>query len=181
MTDKERKIIHERLYGTFKKYQGLEPENIKKELNDKFCQHFTVDIIQNHQYSIDLLKQTIEEKNEEDVEYMINIILHFGYFNEICLIVAPLLIEPWHHMHDMIAMNLEFEENPNTVEYLYKGAKYRCENLDYESDYCEFNRKCIWGLWKIGTKEAIEKIKNLTNCTNEIIRNHAINMLNGKG
>ncbi len=177
MTENERKMIDNRLYGTFEKYNGMEPQQIKKDLDDKFCKEFTVNPIENHEYLIELLKQAIEEKDKYDIESIVALIAHFGYYAEILDLIGPLLTEPWHHMHDSIAMGLEFEANPKTINYLYQGAQYRCENLEYESDYCEFNRKCIWGLWKIGTEDAIEKIRSLSSFPNEVIKNHALAML----
>ena len=81
-------------------------------------------------------------------------------------------VQPWHHLHDRIAGILEFNASENIIEYLYKGALYSCDNLEYESDYCEFNRKCLYALAKIGTKESINYIKEVLKNGNDIVYEH---------
>ena len=100
---------------------------------------------------------------------MISLFEHFELTCYIDEIIAPLLIQPWHHFHDTIARILEYDKNEKTIDFLFKGATYTCDNLDYESDYCGFNRKCIYALLKIGTKQAIDNIKQITCYKNKII------------
>lgn len=60
---------------------------------------------------------------------------------------------------------------------MYKGALYSCDNLEYESDYCGFNRKCLYALAKIGTNESINFIKEVIKNGNHIVSNYAKKIL----
>lgn len=173
MNNNERKWICWRLIDNWERYEGQEPVHVKKRLDNKFCKKFTVNPIENPQYVVDLLVIAISEQNEDDLDLLLSLFEHFEITSYIDEIIAPLLISPWHHFHDRIAGILEFDKNEKTLDLLFKGATYTCDNLDYESDYCGFNRKCIYALLKIGTDKAIQCIKELTDCENEIIANIA--------
>ena len=60
---------------------------------------------------------------------------------------------------------------------IYNTALYCCDNLEYESDYCGFNRKCLYALAKIGTNESINYIKEVIKNGNDIVSNYAKNIL----
>ena len=60
---------------------------------------------------------------------------------------------------------------------MVKSWNYSCENLEYESDYCEFNRKCLYALAEIGTNESINCIKDVLKNGNDIVSNYAKNIL----
>lgn len=108
---------------------------------------------------------------------MLMLLEHFNIINHFNEVLAKLLIQPWHHLHDRIAGILEFNASENIIEYLYKGALYSCDNLEYESDYCGFNRKCLYALAKIGTNESINYIKDVSKNGNDIVSNYAKSIL----
>lgn len=169
MNNNERKWIKWRFIDKWARYEGQEPAFVKKWLDKKFFKKFTVNPTKNPQYVIDLLIIAISEQNEDDLDLLLCLFEHFEITSYIDEIIAPLLILPWHHFHDRIAGILEIDKNEKTLGFLFKGATYTCDNLDYESDYCGFNRKCIYALLKIGSDKAIQCIKELTYCENEIV------------
>ena len=177
MNDNERKLIKNRLLKHYKWEFGLEPDKIKEKLDKKFCNKFTVDPIAQPDYIVKLLQDSISEKNEEDLDLLLSLSEHFGITKCVDEVIAPLLIQPWHHFHDTIARILEFDKNEKTMHYLFLGATYFCENLDYQSDYCQFNSKCLHGLLKIGTEEAIELIKKVAKDDNQIVANTALDLI----
>ena len=124
-----------------------------------------------------LLIEAISDNCEEDFDLLLSLLEHFNLVRNYTLILAPLLIQPWHHFHDRIAAILEFNVDSRIVDFLFKGALYRCENLEYESDYCEFNRKCLFALAKIGTIEAINRIKEVEKLGNSIVAGYAHSIL----
>lgn len=124
-----------------------------------------------------LLKESILHKNEAELDLLLMLI---EYFNITLLFddtIAPLLIQPWHHFHDRISSILVNDANENTIEFLYSGALYQCDNLDYESDYRECSRKCIFALLNIGTPDAINKIQIISNSQDNIVAQHAKKIL----
>ena len=176
MNPKEKNLICLRLID--QKNGRNEPLLIKKLLDKKFRKKFTVDPLTEPRYIVSLIENAICEKNDEDLELLISLCEHFEITKHIDEIIAPLLIQPWHHQHDRIALILEFDQNEATAELLFAGATYTCEKLDYQSDYCEFNRKCIYALSKIGTEKALNYIKALTSCDNRIVAEEAEKILN---
>ena len=175
MNEKQLKLLSQRLIHDI--VNCNESENLKIKRNKIFCMRFfgkeTPDIgcIRN------LMIEAVDSQNELEFDLILMLIEHFEITKNFDLFIAPLLVLPWHHMHDRIARILEFDACEDTVEYLAKGAIYRCDNLEYESEYCEFNRKCLYALMKIGTPEAIESVKFVSKCTNQIIADHAKRML----
>lgn len=183
MNKKERDLIIWRVIDCWEKYKGHESDEIKKQLNNKFCNAFTVNPLIEPDYIVKLLVQSIKEKNEGDLELLLQISQCLDITVCIDEVIAPLLIEPWHHFHDNIASILESDANEKTIKYLYLGASYCCDNLDYQSDYCEFNRKCLYALSTIGTKEALDALKTIANGNgefNKIVISDAKEILNTK-
>ena len=156
-----------------RKYKGCEPDSVKKKKDLIFC----IDFFGREEFDNNLVESLISDsitnKNEEEFDLLLTLLEHFKNTKNFDLILAELLIQPWHHFHDRIATILEFDKNEDTIEFLCKGAFYRCDNLEYESDYCSFNRKCIYALAKIGTPEALNCIEKISASNKPIISNYA--------
>lgn len=175
MTKKQIKLLENRFIKENGK--GNEPDSIKTQKDLNFClKFFGSDKVDNSIVET-LLAETILNKNEKELDLLVMLLEHFEITNNFDAILAELLIQPWHHLHDSIARILENDKNEKTIEHLYLGCLYSCDNLDYQSDYCEFNRKCLYALAKIGTKAAINYIKKVESCDNVIVRNHAKKVL----
>lgn len=173
MTDKQIKLLTDRMVKTPQRYNGIEPYPEKEKHDKIFCMEFFSQDTPNLKSIKQLLDEAIDNKNELELNLLLMLIEHFAITEPFDLIIAPLLIQSWHHLHDRIAKILENDHNVQTIEYLRKGATYRCKNLEYECNYCEFNRKCLFALLKIGTPKSISIIKEIANCENQIIANHA--------
>lgn len=159
------------------KYRGKEP-NIVKENNDlNFCRAFFRKNYVDEELVKQLLEESILNKNNEDLDLILMLLEHFNMIKQFNITLAKLLVQPWHHFHDRIAGDLEFNVSDNITEYLYNGALYTCDNLEYESDYCGFNKKCLYALAKIGTKEAINYINKVKENGNSIVANYANEIL----
>ena len=172
MDKEKRHLLENRIMQVMSALYG-ESDSEKTQRDTEFCRHFfeagSFDGKEVHA----LLTQAIAEQNEEDLDFSLFLITHFGVEKSFALLLAPLMLVPWHHLHDSIASTLEFHPDPALTDFWFQAAAYRCDNLDYESDYCEFNRKCLFALKAIGTNEAIFCIKKITECENEIIANNA--------
>ena len=119
-----------------------------------------------------MLTASIKCQNDYELDLLLMLVEHFQVVSFFALILAPLLIQPWHNFHDRIARLLMNEKNPDIVSFLFRGATYYCKNLDYQSDYKEFNRKCMYGLRNIGTIEAVSCLNEL--CKHEDKSNSAL-------
>ncbi len=159
------------------KYRFNEPETVKKNNDLDFCKVFFGKEEVDKGLIKELLIDSISNKNETELDLLLMLLEHFNIVESFNLIIAELLIQPWHHFHDRIAGILEFFPSEDIIEYMYKGALYSCDNLEYESDYCGFNRKCLYALARIGTNQSINYIKEVSRCNNMIIANHAKKIL----
>lgn len=177
MTKKQLDLLMNRLIIEPQKHRGIEPISIKENKDIKFCNEFFMKTGVDHGVVELLLKDAINAKNNLELDLILMLLAHFNITKDYDLILSSLLIQPWHSCHDRIASILEFDKNEETIEFLYLGALYRCDNLEYESDYYEFNRKCLYALKKIGTEQAINYIKKVANCDIKIVSNYAQRIL----
>lgn len=177
MNSKQRDLMIKRFIFEPQKYGGNEPEVVRKNSDVNFCKSFFNKTMVDEDLVKKLLNEAILNENEQELDLILMLLEHFNIINHFNVMLAKLLIQPWHHFHDRIAGILEFNASENIIEYLYKGALYSCDNLEYESDYCEFNRKCLYALAKIGTKESINYIKEVLKNGNDIVSNYAKTIL----
>lgn len=178
MTDTQINLLTERLIKRPQRNNGVESSSEKVKYDKIFCLHFFKQPIPDLELIKRLLSEAINNKNEFELDLLLMLVEHFNITEQYDLEIAPLLTQSWHHLHDRIARILEYDHNEQTAEYLFKGSTYRCENLDYESNYCEFNRKCLYALLKIGTPKSLSYIKEIANCKNQIIANYAKAIIN---
>lgn len=181
MTSVQLNLLMQRFIKDPQKYNGVEPQRVKAKNDCNFCKALFGHAEVNYTYVMELLNDSICTQNELELDLLLMFLSHFHCVNRYCITLAHLLIQPWHHFHDRIASMLEFESDERVIEFLYQGSMYRCDNLEYESDYCEFNRKCLFALAKIGTQEAIKSIKNVSKVENPIIANHALKIIEQYG
>lgn len=177
MTSEQRALLHNRLISIPIKYHGIEPTAVRIKEDQAFCESFFGSSKIDLNTITVLFDQTISCRSEIDLDYLLMLITHFNLTLSFDLQIAPLLIQPWHHFHDNIAEILEFDRNPQTANYLYLGATYTCENLDYESDYRGFSIKCLYALLKIGTPESLQYIKKLAASEHIMVSEYAKKIL----
>ena len=120
-----------------------------------------------------MLNEAIVDRSDKKLDQVLSLIEHLNVEKQYQVDLAKLLTLPWHHFHDRVAGLLNNDPDDEILQYLYEGALFRCDNLDYESDYCEFNRKCLFALLKNGSIASREYIRRVTKCENKIIADHA--------
>jgi hypothetical protein len=84
--------------------------------------------------------------------------------------------EDWHHRHEDIASALQDIRVPSTADCLYRAALRKHDYLAY-NDSEALAVKCIWALHDIGTSEAGEKLKFLSQSPSTPIRETALERL----
>ena len=95
-------------------------------------------------------------------------------------ILCKLLLSQYHHSHEDIARVLQEMADISTVDFLYAAAELQFDYLDYDDTY-QFARKCIKALSSINNKNAIDKLKLLSNSNIEKIAGYAKKELHYKG
>ncbi|MBD2785034.1 HEAT repeat domain-containing protein [Xenorhabdus sp. DI] len=110
----------------------------------------------------------------------IDLFLYFGAvigYNYSCIsLLNKLILMQWHYKHEDLAMILQHYKHPSSVDALYQVSGFELEYLDFDDSYA-LAVKCIWGLGDIGTPEAFEKLKVLSESDNEVVRENSINQL----
>lgn len=164
MTKEERELLHKLMT------KAITPET--------FTKSFTVDVQNNPSYIRKLLEETLSEHVADDVEYLLITIFQFKLFTQDYVdILCKLMQETWHFQHENIASIFQKIKSPKTVDCLYKAALTQFEYLEFDEAFA-LAVKCIWALGEINTPESREKLKQLAQSENKIIKDNAMNQLN---
>ena len=154
-------------------YRLFENKITDKEFINRVCQkESNLD-----NYIFKLLENSVNNKNAEDLEWVIFLIFKFKKFSEkFTDVLCEIFEDSWHHKHEDIASMLEEVKLPKTVKMLYKVAISNYPYLEFDDSY-DLAVKCIWALGEIRNEEAIEKLKLLSISSNEIIKKNALEQL----
>lgn len=132
---------------------------------------------------LDMLKIAFENQDGdlvEDAIYLLCVYEEFVDLNDYVDILNKIICTDWHIDHENIALLLEEAKSPSSVDSLYKNVFAKYNYLTWDKNYA-LAVKCIYGLGKIATKSAIEKLKCLSKENNEVIKENAINQLKKLG
>lgn len=166
MTQKERELVRQ-----------LIKKSVSKEY---FLENFTVNILENSNYITQLLEVAYNERQPNDVDYLLHIGFTFKLFTEEYLgILCKLIESTWHEQHENIAGIFQFLKSKQSIESLYKTAITQFDYLDYDDSYA-LAVKCIWALGDINTNESRQKLEILSESDNEIIKQNALRQLERK-
>lgn len=148
---------------------------------EEFIKKYFKDLPCTDEYVSNLIEKGIGNKSDILVEEAV-VLLYTGVFsiNLFTVKLCELLNYTWHTKHEDIAMLLENIAAPDTVDCLYKVVELKFDYLDYDDTY-QFARKCVKALSRIGTEEAIDKLKMLTLSKTKEIAAYAIKELRYKG
>lgn len=158
MTEKERELILSFALGRISEAE--------------FLSSFGHDFRADPGRAVELLDKARQERSPEDVELSLILVGKFGSLPSALHILNQLLAEGWHYRHEDIALALEELHDPSSIEPLYRAALSRHEYLDYDDGYA-LARKCTWALYKIGTPEAFERLRDLSRGENLVIAGYA--------
>jgi hypothetical protein len=158
MTEEERKLIVSFALNRIGESEFLPP----------FGHDFRAD----PRHAVELLEKARQERSPVDVELSLILLHIFGSLPDALHLLNQLLVEEWHYKHEDIAFALEGLHDPSSVEPLYQAALSRHEYLDYDEGYA-LSRKCTWALYKIGTPEAFERLRDLSRVENPVIAGYA--------
>lgn len=107
-------------------YKGTEPVDVRTEKDLVFCEKFFNESSYKIEDILSLIKNSIERHNNKELDLLILLIEHFKITGLFDLVIAPLLVETWHNLHDKIVLILEKDTNPMTIKYLYLGSTFTC-------------------------------------------------------
>jgi hypothetical protein len=123
------------------------------------------------------LEQASADRSADSVQCALVLAFRFGLSRKWAPVLCKLMEEDWHHSHEDIAEALQDIRVPSTVDYLYRAALRKHDYLAH-NDSESLAVKCIWALHDIGTNEAVEKLKLLSqSASSSRIRERALKRL----
>ena len=115
------------------------------------------------------LEKAIRDRDEEDVADLLLLAAVDGLDASYAEVLGTLLRADFHREHEEVVTALEEVGDPESVEVLYETA-LRIPDWD---DFRSLAKKCILALKAIGTKEAMQRLRDLSECEDAIIRESA--------
>lgn len=127
------------------------------------------------------IRKAIQDKNQEELDSAIDDILDKTDCSNYVDILNELLLVPFHYKHQYIARAIQDLKTPSSVPYIRKILESEFKGIPYNgSDSYGMAKWFSWALYEIGTKEAIDLMKEFANSTDEGIRyemNYRLNKL----
>jgi len=122
------------------------------------------------------MQKAFVEKDAESIEKLVDDTDFSKNGSSYIEILCQLLKEEWHIKHEDIVSILEDIKDPKAIDILYDIAQRKFNYYIRDEKY-PLARRCIWALWKIGTEEAIYKIKLLSKFDDEDVQKYAVKQL----
>lgn len=168
---------HEQLVLKF--FDGLQSQKIDKI---QFFEQFysQTGILINEEFCLAQINKGLIEKDSETIDIFIQIGFMLGFTSKSLPIIFELLMSPYHHMHEDLAMLLKDINRPSNVDCLFNAAELQFDYLEYDDTF-QFGRKCIKALSAIGDANAIDKLKLLSASKIAKIAEYAKKELSYKG
>jgi len=157
MTDKERKLLFEVNSGQIK--------------TDEFHKQFPVDIRDSKDYVIEEIRRAVDNGGIEELELAISLIWLSGADKRFVDILNELLINPNHRSHQFVTKTIQEIKSPTSVPFIRKVLQTNFDYLEYTcSDSDAIAKWFSWALHDIGTKEAIDLIREYSMSDNDGIK-----------
>lgn len=149
-------------------YASKQDDSNKKSAYDRLTDHTDLDKSVN---SLIPLSKILENKNADEVEDLMTHAYSYENDTEIIEIIHQLITEPWHRSYEEMAHYLQSKKKPASIEPLKIAMQNKYESLEsYGTGTRQFINKCGHALSSIGTIEAINTIRKLTESDDPIIR-----------
>lgn len=115
------------------------------------------------------LEKAIRDRDQEDVADLLLVAAVDGLDASYAHLLGTLLRADFHREHEEVATALEEVGDPQSVEVLYETA-LRIPDWD---DFRSLAKKCILALKATGTEEGMQRLRDLSECEDAIIRESA--------
>jgi len=164
MTEKQTKKLSEYYLGK------VESGELAKELGDKVK-------------DVNFIKQeiatAIDTKSKDIIERAIDLMWYCQDYEKLLGELNTLLLEPNHRSHQWVTKKIQDIGHPSSIPFIRKALETNFEYLEYTcSDTDVIAKWFSWALFSIGTKEAIDLIKEYAKSEDEGIRKEMTNRLN---
>ncbi len=129
-----------------------------------------------HSLILNMLKESLIRKDPEGVDFGIMLMFRFGIKKDFLELLNTLAEEPWHKKHEDIVSALDELKDPSSVGPLSKTILATYPYLEL-GDSDSLAKNSIYALKKIGTPEAVQKLGELAQSENAVLRSTATGRL----
>lgn len=130
-----------------------------------FCQRF-------RRHQMNILKLLAEAASNQDNDRLREAIQTVNHDYAAAPLLAHILLEDWHDLHEDIVFELGLIGNPSAIESIAKAATMHFEYLVQWNNLHEFQRKCAYALARIGTAESREALEVLAQNSDPYLREY---------
>jgi len=161
--------MNEKIEAIIKKYWKSEIDK------DEFVRQIQFEIGYKKEDVRNLIERIIENQNVKDLEFGLVILFAFEENNEMIDLIHKIILEPWHGQYEELVHNLQRRKRPESIPILKIAIQRKYKFLEsYETGTRQFINQCGHTLRNIGTKEAINTIKELCKSEDPIIRDEML-------
>lgn len=127
------------------------------------------------------VKEAIKKGNLEELDDAVSELIQSENISNYVDLLNDLLLVPFHYQHQYIAKAIQNLKTPSSVQFIGKVLESKFKDIRYNgSDSYSIAKWFSWALSEIGTKEAIDLMREHANSTDEGIRyemNYRLNKL----
>jgi len=139
-----------------------------------FWKNYSVVVDDVHRHVIELIEEAANKKDADRLECAMIFGATFGFPQDVDTVLCDLILEDWHRQHEDIVFDcLRHHNSPRVVDYLYRASKMRLPYLAY-NESGSLGSKAVYALVKIGTEEALEKVREIAATDNRPMVQEAI-------
>lgn len=142
----------------------------------EFCEAIGTTIERVEEDGLRLIGEACAARDADAVELGLFIGHRFGFTERHLGVLLELAEADWHQRHEDVVDGLAKLRAPSSVESLARLATARFAYLAYDEAFA-LGVKAIWALGKIGTGEAVARLRELQRCGNAVLEENATRQL----
>jgi PBS lyase HEAT-like repeat len=136
--------------------------------------------LQNGRVSSALITDTLRTKDVADLQCLLIVGFNFGFDYRVAPALRELLQKNWHPCHEDIVSALEDIGDADAVAALLHMTKWTPDYLKFDEGRA-LAVKAIWALGKIPGEASTAALRELSQSSDEILRNNAVHQINKRG
>ena len=117
------------------------------------------------------IKSAVAEKDSDALRDALSLVNEQKY---LVPILNQILLEDWHDSHEDIVLELGIMEDNSSTNQIALAATIPFQHLVEWNNLHEFQRKCAYALARIGTEESRKALKNLSQSSDNYLREYGL-------
>lgn len=139
---------------------------------DEFCRKFPIDPIDASWLGLDLMRQSLKDRDSEGLSLSFFFAFRFGVTPEYFNVLMMLAEEDWHQSHEDVIDALNGIHDSTSIDVVYRTALSKYPYREHDEAY-SLGVKCIWMLAGINTPDAVNRLGDILYSGNNILEFNA--------